>query len=80
MYELIVCHRTDDLKVPQLDGAFDTPTEKQALQRGRLKTNPRSPPKSASKKYAPLNIVITKSPALPRDTATANPQKIPLKV
>lgn len=76
----LLTHRTHDIKLPQLDGAFDSPAEKQAMQRGKLRTNPRSPSKSSSKKYAPLNIVITKSPAVQRDSMAANRQEIPLKV
>lgn len=73
--------RSDDFKIPQLDGAFNSPPKKQTLKRGNLKTNtPRSPPKS-SKKYAPLDIVITKSPAVKcNDFVSTDLQKIQLKV
>lgn len=44
-----------------MDGASDSPKTKSSLKKGRLKPIMRSPSKSA-KKYAPLNIVISKSP------------------
>lgn len=50
-----------ELKIPQLDGAFDSPKKKQsACKKSAIKANARSPSRSA-KKYSPLDIVISKT-------------------
>lgn len=71
-------HRAE-LKIPQFDGAADSPTKKSALKKGTLKANTRSPSRSA-KKYAPLDIMITKSPAINSDTSVDRRQNIPFKM
>ncbi|XP_055316014.1 DNA polymerase zeta catalytic subunit isoform X2 [Sitodiplosis mosellana] len=52
-----------ELKIPQLDGALDSPKKRSAFKKAAaaVKQSMRSPSKSA-KKYTPLTIVIAKSP------------------
>lgn len=70
---------SEELKIPQLDGAMDSPTKKTSTKRDMVKTIPRSP--KSAKKYAPLDIVISKSPAVSTmDVSSIDRKKFQLKV
>lgn len=53
--------RRDEFKIPQLDGACDTPSKDSTKKAGPKCSGLRSPSRS-NKKYAPLNVVVTRSP------------------
>lgn len=72
-----------NLKIPQFDGASDSPKKGSGFKKAAIKPNLRSPSRNA-KKYTPLNIVISKSPSVQNGhdfrTSSTPHDRIPLKM
>lgn len=75
--------RRDEFKIPQMDGACDSPRKNSKKKPGPKSSRLRSPSRS-NKKYAPLNVVVTRSPSTKingqADDESQSSQNLPIKM